>query len=150
MKHFLASIFIVFGSASYADSTIAEIEDHYKYVTRNVPTTKLECSEVRVPIYGTTQSGNAAAGALLGMIIGGAIGDVVSDGDGGATAGGAVIGGIIGADQAQQGTRTITGYRIEDTCQEVTYYTEQRERVYDYSTINFKVNGERYTLRFHR
>lgn len=147
MKHLLISVAILAGTAAHADSTTAKITDHYTYVSKSIPATKTECYDVEVPIYGRTQSGNAAEGALLGMIIGGISGKAITGKDNGAAAG-AVIGGIIGADKAQQGRKTITGYRIEKKCEEITYYVEQKERVYDYSTISFKVGGERYTLRF--
>jgi len=147
MKYFLIPIFIATASSAYADSIRADIEDHYTYISKNIPTTKLECREVKVPVYSNTQKGNAAEGALLGMIIGGIGGKAITGNNDGAAAG-AVIGGIIGADQAQQNSRVATGYRLENKCEEITYYTETKEKVYDYSTISFKVNGERYTLRF--
>jgi uncharacterized protein YcfJ len=124
--------------------------DHYTYVTENVPSTRRECSEVEVPVYGDrTRNGNAAEGALLGMVLGGVIGKGITGKDDGAAVG-AVMGGIIGADQGAKPKtdRVITGYKRETQCTDVTYSEQVQKRVYDYSTIKFNVDGQYYAVDF--
>lgn len=141
MKNILVSaIALCIAVPAYAETvkaTITNVETRYEY--RNVNTPVEHCAEVKVPIYGTVQGGNAGEGALTGMIIGGLIGKGVTGDDGGAAAG-AVIGGIIGADKAQNNKRQeITGYTYEVRC-EVVYEQMQERTVRDY-LITYEWNG---------
>ena len=134
-----------------AETVKANVQDYYKTVTEMVPYYKQECSTVEVPIYGTvTRQGGASGGDVLGgMIIGGLLGKGVTGKDNGAAAG-AVLGGIIAADKANKPKteQVITGYRKERQCQQVEHWKNKSTRVYDYSVITWKQNGQTLSLEF--
>lgn len=137
---FVSAIALCIAAPVYAETvkaTITNVEPRYTY--RDVTNPVEHCAEVKVPVYGNVQGGNAGEGALTGMIIGGLIGKGVTGDDGGAAAG-AVIGGIIGADKAQNNKRqVITGYTYEVQCE--TVYEQMQERsVRDY-LITYEWNG---------
>ncbi len=137
---------------AFAERVNAKVTDYYKTVVQSTPYTTRECSMQQVPVYSEVRNNNTAGGgALIGMIIGGIIGKGVSGNDKGAAAG-AVIGGIAGADNAQQRpiSRSITGYRNERVCNNVTQYTDQEVRAYDYSVISWTTNGKNYSYSFNK
>ena len=84
-------------------------QDHYKSVTKRIPTTYQSCEVVDVPIYGQAGGGASGADVLTGIIIGGLLGKGASGNDKGAAAG-AVIGGMVAADK-KQGNQQIIGKR---------------------------------------
>jgi len=134
------------------DRVNGKVTDYYKTVVQSTPYTTRECSIQQVPIYSERANNNTAGGgALIGMIIGGLIGKGVSGNDHGAAVG-AVIGGISGADSAQQRpvSRSITGYRNEQVCNNITQYTNQEVRSYDYSVITWTQNGKNYSYSFNK
>ena len=143
-------IALLAGTAASAETVTGTIEDQYVNVMKSVPVTRQECQMVDVPVYGTVQrQGDAGAGALTGMILGGLIGKGATGDDDGAAAG-AVLGGIIGANEGGR-TRTervITGYTQERQCSNVTEYRNVEERMYDFSTITFVVDGVEYQATF--
>lgn len=130
------------------DKVNAKVTDYYKTSLESTPYTVQECSVQRVPVYSETANNNTAGGnALIGMIIGGLIGKGVSGNDKGAAAG-AVIGGIAGADSQRPVSRSISGYRNERVCNDVTRYSEVQVRTYDYSIITWNQNGNYYSHSF--
>ena len=154
MKHVILGLITALSvtTTAMADNSVVvtgivtDITPVYTQVNRQQPTQV--CNNVEVPIYGRTQGGDAAAGALLGMILGGAIGKGATGDDGGAAAG-AVIGGIIGADRAQNGSReVITGYRTERQC--TTQYHTVRDTVINEYDITYNVQGQQITIRVNR
>lgn len=138
-----AALSSVVATQAYADTSIrnATVEDHFSKVTESIPEDITVCEIVKVPVYGSSTSG---ANVLGGMILGGLIGKGITGKDNGAAAG-AIMGGIIAGDQ-----KHITGYRNERQCHTVVKYTDTVRTVYDYSTINFTINGIQYSLQFYR
>ena len=123
-------------------------QDHYKSVTKRIPTTYQSCEVVDVPIYGQAGGGASGADVLTGIIIGGLLGKGASGNDKGAAAG-AVIGGMVAADK-KQGNQQIIGYRQQQVCRDVTTYDESSHTVYSHSTVTFTHEGRTYTLRFQK
>lgn len=138
-----AALSSVVATQAYADITInnATVENHFSQVTEYVPENKHVCEIVKVPVYGSNTSG---ADVLGGMILGGLLGKGITGKDNGAAAG-AIIGGVIAGDQ-----KRITSYRDEKQCRTVVQYNEILKTVYDYSIINFTINGIPYSLQFYR
>ena len=134
-----------------AEQIKANIEDVYATVIESTPYTRQVCNNVEVPIYGTiTRQGSATGGDVLsGMIIGGLLGKGATGKDDGAAAG-AVLGGIIAADRANKPkTETvITGYKTERQCENITEYKDVNKKVYDYSIITWKSNGQTFQSTF--
>ena len=142
----------VIATPAMAETTRATIEDVFATVVESTPYTRQVCQNVEVPIYGTVtrQGGGASGGDILGgMILGGLLGKGVSGEDKGAAAG-AVLGGIIAADKANKPrTETvITGYKTERQCENITEYKDVNKKVYDYSIITWKVDGQEYSGTF--
>lgn len=118
---------VAYAESFYREATITNVKPIYETVLVDRPTTV--CSNVEVPIYGTTErQGNAAGGALAGMIIGGIIGKGATGKDDGAAAG-AIIGGLIGADQGSRpkSERVIVGYKTERQCSNIIETQEVRQ-----------------------
>ena len=124
------------------------IQDYYKVVQDSEPYTKKECVNVNVPVYGNVRTeGDAAGGALLGMILGGLVGKGVTGDDKGAAAG-AIFGGLVDKGAQPKNGQAVTGYRTENRCDYVTYYRTIERTEYDYSIINWKIDGITYTTEF--
>lgn len=126
-----------------AEAIRGEVTDHYVNRTVSQPYTTQECQNVRVPVYG--QSNSDAADALIGALIGGAIGNQFGAGSGKDAM--TILGAIAGADSTR-GSRQIVGYREERQCTDVVNYTSETVRSYSHSTITFKSNGQTYTFDF--
>jgi len=135
-------------SVAQAETTNANIQDHYKTVIEQQPYRVEVCKDVQTPVYGNVGSGASAGDVLGGMIIGGLIGKGVTNKDNGAAAG-AVIGGMIAADK-NQNKQGITGYRTERQCSVETRYEETQREVYSHSTVTFYADGSKRTLKFNR
>lgn len=151
MKNYILTAIAVLAIATpaVAETVDANINDHYKTVTKQIPHVENVCYEVEVPIYGQTGGGASAGDVLGGMIIGGLIGKGATGKDNGAAAG-AVIGGMIAADK-KQSKETIIGYRQETRCQKKTSYTTETKEVYSHSTITFRdKDGVKQILKFKR
>ena len=152
MKSILISAALVVATPAMAETTRATIEDVFATVVESTPYTRQVCQNVEVPIYGTVtrQGGGASGGDILGgMILGGLLGKGATGKDNGAAAG-AVLGGIIAADKANKPrTETvITGYKTERQCENITEYKDVNKKVYDYSIITWKVDGQEYSGTF--
>ena len=150
MKKLLATISLVAVTATpaLAESSTANIQDHFKTVIEQKPYNVEVCKNVQVPVYGQTGSGASAGDVLGGMIIGGLIGKGVTNKDNGAAAG-AVIGGMIAADK-NQSKQVITGYRDETKCRIETRYEETQREVYSHSTVTFYSDGVKRSLKFYK
>ena len=125
-----------------AETVNAKVEDHYRTVVREIPSTERICETVEVPIYGNVRGQASTGDTVLGAIIGGAIGNQVGGGKGKDAA--TVLGAIIGADIAnKQGSnrQVVTGYRIQQQCSEVIR-REQQTQLKNY-TIWYEWNGVR-------
>lgn len=146
MKHVVTVV--AFGLAACTPAFGETVQDHYKSVTKRVPTTYQSCEVVDVPIYGQTGGGASGADVLTGMIIGGLLGKGVTNKDDGAAAG-AVIGGVIAADK-KKGQQTIVGYKQQQVCRDVTTFSESTHNVYSHSTVTFTHEGRTYSLRFQK
>lgn len=145
MKKFSLFSLLFVSSIAIADTAhIGQVQDHYRDISRQIPSTQTVCHDVQVPIQGQPQAD------LGGVIIGGVIGNAVGKGIGGE--GSRAIGTILGAAVGSQMSAkpTVEGYRIEQRCQNVTSYTTQSERVYSHSTIDFTLQGRNYNIRFSR
>lgn len=153
MKKIFLTIAFLASTPAMAEKITADVQDVFATVIESTPTTRQVCENVEVPIYGTvTRQGSASGGDVLGgMIIGGLLGKGVTGKDDGAAAG-AVLGGIIAADQANKPRteRVITGYKTERQCQNVTEYKDVRKKVYDYSILTFKYNGQEFQTTFQK
>jgi uncharacterized protein YcfJ len=77
------------------------------------------------------------------------IGKIVTDSDGG-TAVGALIGGAIANESQQNNTVTkVVGYENTMDCKDrYVNMPAKTEKGYAYSTVEFEVDGEPYTLEF--
>jgi len=125
-----------------------KVTDYTKMVTKNIPHTQQVCSNVDVPIYGSTGHDNTGD-ILTGAIIGGVIGNnIKGERNGGAA--GAVIGGLLGNAHGNKKNQGVVGYRQEHRCSNNTSYTTESYEVYDYSVIEFFENGRYYRLRFNK
>lgn len=147
----LATVLIVTSTSAFAETVNANIQDHYKSVVRNVPTTESVCETIDVPIYGTVRRESSTADTVVGALIGGALGNQVGGGSGKDAA--TVLGAIIGADVANRKGRSeevITGYRQQTQCKDVTTYARVEDEKYSHSTIRFKSDGRWVTLKFQR
>jgi len=99
-----------------------------------------QCHDVQVPIYGREHSGSSGD-VLAGAIIGGAIGNQFGSGDGKDAM--TALGIIIGANQGSRSTReVVTGYRLEQRCEQVSYQTIKP--VLSYYKIRYEYNGVEY------
>lgn len=139
----LAAVAMMAPTLVTAEAIRGEVTDHYTNRTVNQPYTTQECQNVRVPVYG--QSNSDAADALIGALIGGAIGNQFGAGSGKDAM--TILGAIAGADSAR-GSRQIVGYREERQCGDVVRYREETSRVYSHSTVTFKSDGQVYTFDF--
>ena len=130
-------------SVAYADTVNANVQDHYKTVIEQNPYRVEVCKDVQVPVQGATNT----EGAIIGGIIGGVIGNQFGKGSGkeAATGVGALTGAIIGGNSNRN-----QGYRIERQCSVETRYEERERTVYSHSTVTFRNNGRKYTLKFEK
>jgi uncharacterized protein YcfJ len=148
MKHLLATISLVAVTATpaLAETSKANIQDHYKTVIEQTPYKVEVCKNVQVP-YGSKKEMDTE-GAIIGGIIGGVIGNQFGKGDGkeAMTGIGALSGAIIGGNK-QAGPQ---GYRTEQRCEIQTRYEETQREVYSHSTVTFYADGQKRTLKFQK
>ena len=148
MKHLLATISLVAVTATpvFAESSTANIQDHYKTVIEQQPYKVEVCKNVKVP-YGNNKELNTE-GAIIGGLLGGVIGNQFGKGSGkeAMTGVGALTGAIIGGTN----NKDPQGYRTEQQCQIETRYEESQREVYSHSTITFWVDGQKRVLKFNR
>ena len=148
MKHLLATISLVAATATpaLAESSTANIQDHFKTVLEQTPYKVEVCRDVKVP-YGSKKEFDQE-GAIIGGIIGGVIGNQFGKGSGkeAATGVGALTGAIIGGNK----DKGPEGYRTEEQCTMQTRYKEVEQEVYSHSTVTFWHDGEKHSLTFQR
>ena len=141
------------GSYSYPGEVVqidnAKVTDFFgkKTVFEKIAVT--QCVNRRVPVYGKVQAPSDTGAVLGGAIAGGVIGKIVTDSDGGAAVG-ALIGGAIANESQQNNTVTkVVGYENTMDCKDrYINMPAKTEKSYAYSTVEFEVDGEPYTLEF--
>jgi uncharacterized protein YcfJ len=148
MKHLLATISLVAVTATpaLAETSTANIQDHFKTVLEQTPYKVEVCKEVQVP-YGSKKEFDQE-GAIIGGIIGGVIGNQFGKGGGkeAATGVGALTGAIIGGNK----DKGPQGYTTQRQCTIETRYEEVKREVYSHSTVTFYSDGIRRSLKFYK
>jgi len=148
MKHLLATLSLVAVTATpaLANTSKADIQDHYKNVIVQTPYQVEVCKNVQVP-YGQKKEFDQNS-AIVGGIIGGIVGNQIGKGGGkeAATGVGAIAGAIIGGnkDKGPEGYETVQKCHIEKRYREVT------KEVYSHSTVTFWVDSRQVTLQFQK
>ena len=157
MKKIVIASLTVISMASMAEEINGYVQDHYKTVARQIPSTQQVCRDVDIPVHvdrGPRYNNQPNGGAvLLGAIVGNALGKAA--GGEGAQTMGTVIGGIAGAEISRNQHHHDGGYvsesRRETRCSNVTTYTTQTEEVYSHSTMTYTdSNGRTRTIQFRR
>ena len=148
MKHLLATISLVAATATpaLAESSTANIQDHFKTVLEQTPYKVEVCRDVKVP-YGSKKEFDQE-GAIIGGIIGGVIGNQFGKGSGkeAATGVGALTGAIIGGNK----DKGPEGYTTQRQCEIQTRYEETKREVYSHSTVTFYSDGVKHSLKFYK
>jgi uncharacterized protein YcfJ len=148
MKHLLATISLVAVTATpaLAETSTANIQDHFKTVLEQTPYKVEVCRDVQVP-YGSKKEFDQE-GAIIGGIIGGVIGNQIGKGSGkeAATGFGALTGAIIGGNK----DKGPEGYTTQRQCQIETRYKETQREVYSHSTVTFYSDGVKRSLKFYK
>jgi len=131
-------------SVAFAETTPANVRDHYKTVIEQKPYRVEVCKNVKVP-YGSNNQIDTE-GAIIGGIIGGVIGNQFGKGSGkeAMTGIGALSGAIVGGNK----NTGPQGYTTQQQCQIETRYEETQREVYSHSTVTFYVDGVKRTLKF--
>jgi uncharacterized protein YcfJ len=145
MKKFLITTSLVLATATpaLAETSNSRVQDHYKTVIEQTPYKVEVCKDVRLQKNGTNTEG-----AIIGGIIGGLLGNQFGNGSGkeAATGVGAITGAIIGG----QNKGPNQGGRTERRCTIETRYEETQREVYSHSTVTFRSDGKKYTLKFQK
>ena len=148
MKHLLATLSLVAATATpaLAESSTANIQDHFKTVLEQTPYKVEVCRDVKVP-YGSKKEFDQE-GAIIGGIIGGVIGNQFGKGSGkeAATGVGALTGAIIGGNK----DKGPEGYTTQRQCEIQTRYEETKREVYSHSTVTFYSDGVKRSLKFYK
>jgi len=110
------------------------------YVHRFVDKYERRCNNVEIPIYGSGYGGSTGD-VLVGAIVGGAIGNQFGNGSGKDAM--TVLGAIVGANRgAGVSHGAITGYRIEERCDNIRYTVN--EPIISYYNIQYTLNNTTY------
>ena len=148
MKKLLAIISLVAVTATpaLAESSTANIQDHFKTVLEQKPYKVEVCRDVKVP-YGNKKEFDQE-GAIIGGIIGGLVGNQFGKGSGkeAATGVGALTGAIIGGNK----NKGPEGYTTQRQCEIQTRYEETKREVYSHSTVTFYSDGVKRSLKFYK
>ena len=148
MKHLLATLSLVAVTATpaLAETSTANIQDHFKTVLEQTPYKVEVCRDVQVP-YGSKKEFDQEA-AIIGGIIGGVIGNQFGKGSGkeAATGVGALTGAIIGGNK----DKGPEGYTTQRQCEIQTRYEETKREVYSHSTVTFYSDGIKRSLKFYK
>jgi len=148
MKHLLATLSLVAATATpaLAESSTANIQDHFKTVLEQKPYKVEVCRDVKVP-YGSKKEFDKDS-AIIGGIIGGVIGNQFGKGSGkeAATGVGALAGAIIGGNK----DKGPEGYTTQRQCEIQTRYEETKREVYSHSTVTFYSDGVKRSLKFYK
>ena len=134
-------LFVATATVAEAVTRNAEVW-HVETVTVTDQTYQLQtqCSLQQVPVYGnvyTQHSGNN--NVLAGAIIGGLIGGTTKNSDSGILPG-AIIGGLLGSTQQPRSRRVVTGYRMEEVCNNVSVPISSNSEQY---IVHWKWNHKR-------
>jgi len=148
MKYLLATLSLVAVTAipALAESSTANIQDHFKTVLEQKPYKVEVCKDVQVP-YGSKKEFDQES-AIIGGLIGGVIGNQFGKGSGkeAATGVGALTGAIIGGNK----DKGPEGYTTQRQCQIETRYEETQREVYSHSTVTFYSDGIKRSLKFYK
>ena len=148
MKKLLATISLVAVTATpaLAETSTANIQDHFKTVLEQKPYQVEVCRDVKVP-YGNKKEFDQE-GAIIGGIIGGLVGNQFGKGSGkeAATGIGALTGAIIGGNK----DKGPEGYTTQRQCEIQTRYEETKREVYSHSTVTFYSDGVKRSLKFYK
>jgi uncharacterized protein YcfJ len=148
MKHLLATLSLVAVTATpaLAESSTANIQDHFKTVLEQKPYKVEVCRDVKVP-YGSNKEFDQE-GAIIGGLIGGVIGNQFGKGSGkeAATGVGALTGAIIGGNK----NKGPEAYTTQKQCEIQTRYEETKREVYSHSTVTFYSDGVKRSLKFYK
>jgi len=148
MKKLLATISLVAVTATpaLAESSTANIQDHFKTVLEQKPYQVEVCRDVKVP-YGNKKEFDQE-GAIIGGIIGGLVGNQFGKGSGkeAATGVGALTGAIIGGNK----NKGPEGYTTQRQCEVQTRYEETKREIYSHSTVTFYSDGVKRSLKFYK
>jgi uncharacterized protein YcfJ len=136
----------VTATPALAETSTANIQDHFKTVLEQTPYKVEVCRDVKVP-YGSKKEFDQE-GAIIGGIIGGVIGNQFGKGDGkeAMTGIGALSGAIIGGNK----DKGPEGYTTQRQCQIETRYKETKREVYSHSTVTFYSDGIKRSLKFYK
>ena len=115
------------------------VRDHYKIVIEQNPYSVEVCQDVQ-------QRGGGTVDTFFGALIGGALGNQVGNGSGKDVA--TVLGAIVGADVANKNANKSAGTQRQ--CRIETRYEEEQREVYSHSTVTFRADGKKYTLKFNK
>ena len=145
MKKLLITTSLILATATpaLAETSKAQVQDHYKTIIEQTPYKVEVCKDVRLQKNGTNTEG-----AIIGGILGGLLGNQFGKGSGkeAATGVGAITGAIIGG----QNKGPNQGGRTERQCQIETRYEETQRDVYSHSTVTFYADSQKYTVKFSR
>jgi len=148
MKKLLATISLVAVTATpaLAETSTANIQDHFKTVLEQKPYQVEVCRDVKVP-YGNKKEFDQE-GAIIGGIIGGLVGNQFGKGSGkeAATGVGALTGAIIGGSK----NKGPEGYTTQRQCEVQTRYEETKREIYSHSTVTFYSDGVKRSLKFYK
>ena len=148
MKHLIATLSLVAATATpaLAESSTANIQDHFKTVLEQKPYKVEVCRDVQVP-YGSKKEFDQES-AIIGGIIGGVIGNQFGKGNGkeAMTGVGAITGAIIGGNK----DKGPESYETVQKCYIETRYRETEREVYSHSTVTFWIDGRQMILKFQK
>ena len=145
MKNVFVAVALLMAVPAMAQSIQGDVQDHYRTITKRIPVTQQYCQDVQVPIHGERSNGSTG-GVVLGGIVGNALGAATGITD--ARTLGTVIGMVAGNEMSRQDQ--VSGYRIEQRCNNVVSYQTESREVYSHSTITFFMNGRTYTATFQK
>lgn len=142
MKTFiLAAVVAAISTAASAVTRNAEVW-HVETVTVAEQTyqSQRHCAMQQVPVYGTVHTQHSGNGNILaGAIIGGLIGGTSKGHDSGILPG-AIIGGLLGSTQQPRASQVVTGYRMEEVCNNVSVPVSNSKEQY---IVHWKWNHKR-------
>ena len=131
----VTALITLFANASFAET----VRDHYKTVIEQTPYSVEVCKDVR-------RNGATPVDTLFGAIIGGVVGNQFGNGSGKDVA--TVLGAIVGAEAITNNSNNQTG--VQRQCQTETRYEETQRNAYSHSTVTFRTEGKKYTLKFQK
>ncbi len=131
----VTALITLFANASFAET----VRDHYKTVIEQTPYSVEVCKDVR-------RNGATSVDTLFGALIGGVVGNQFGNGSGKDVA--TVLGAIVGAEAITNNSNNQAG--VQRQCQTETRYEETQRNAYSHSTVTFRTEGKKYTLKFQK